>query len=492
MVFASHEKIWNACIDVDIEEVIRLLQVYPSVLKDENFKQQLIDKITELEENSPMADMPFDSIGFKYNDLKVLLKGKIPLKRDLKSRDTLYAYLPHNTSAEKEEYKNQQEVHNQFFRVNRTLKERGYAEKLYREIQEAMKDGHTIVLDGKSARSIIIALTKVLSKNSKGHFPFQLKFRIGNTNLTCQRAVGQTERQKANFWLSVDELPNEFYQYGSSNNDSIGKKLIPITSGKKRENREIQLLELMRRKTVVIESFDKSEFNQHAQIRLSKELGVDEIHNFVGATKIRMEVAHQIHYLNGLNFLIGVIEVTRRLYRDNGQVYAYRDPKARESDAIPMSILQARASALVANGVASLKDLFGESAVYGPTIWKNEGNQWIMAGGSRLHCAQYGVATGKDTIENINVTLDKARKINLETESKIIRPLVGNGPDFFKSIPSFNSLGPSGMTFIEGKNRLKQNLAYQYGGNYESDGEDYSDDEESKNLGNLFSDRNGF
>lgn len=156
--------LWEACTNpsVNIGQVIDIINAQPQLLKDAIFKAQLIARVTELEENSPVAENAFQYTNFQYADVKILLNGKIPLRRDPQSKETLYAYLPHNSSADTEEYRSQKEVSERFFRVNRPLKTGQEAGQLYQEIQQAIHDGHTIVLDGKSTRSIIAALTKII------------------------------------------------------------------------------------------------------------------------------------------------------------------------------------------------------------------------------------------------------------------------------------------------------------------------------------------
>lgn len=479
--------LWDACTNtsVNIGQVIAIINAQPQLLKDAIFKAQLIAKVAELEENSPVAENAFQYTNFQYTDVKMLLNGKIPLRRELQSKETLYAYLPHNSSADTEEYHSQKEVSERFFRVNRPLKAGQAAEQLYQEIKLAIQDGHTIILDGRSTRSIISALTKIIAENSQGAFPAQLKFRIGNTNMKCDRAeVAQRTRQKANLWLSIDELPGEHYSYGSYK-DAVGSTLNALAATPEKERR---LSELMTHKTRSIQSFNENEFNQYAQIRLVGEQGVDNIRNAVDSQKRKADIANHIHYLNGLNFLRTITEVTRRLYRENDHVHHYQDQKARRSDAVPVAVFQARTATLLANNTISQKDVFGESAIYGKTTWEKRYGKSVITGGSGLHRAKYGVATGSGTIEHIDVVEQKAKNVNDVTEAAIVRPSIGHAQGFFKPAPIFETLAlhhPE-QKHKAGKNYLRKELGNEFGGDYESDDENYSDDEGVEQINNLF------
>ncbi len=513
MIFASnqHQQLWEACTDtfVNTGRVINIINTQPQLLKDHVFRRQLIEKVSELEENSPLAEN-----AFQYTNIKVLLHGKVPLRKDIQSKDTIYAYLPHNSSADIEEKRNQEQVSERFFRVNKALRHGQPALQLYHLIRHSMQNGGFITLDGYSMRSVVTALVKIISENN-GMPNHDLHFKIGPTDLICKRAdkeQGQQNacvRQKANFWLSISQLPDESFTYGIhkinkwEKTDRVGVRLGNIApTAEKQRNLSMH----MSQKTRVIASFTENDFNLHTQILRAGEDGLNAIRNPQAAQRNRKIVEENIHYLNGLNFLRSVTEVVRRLYRNptNGQVYFYQDGKARRSDALPIAVHQARSSLLLSNGHISQMDVFGESsAVYGQTTvtttysTSRYGNRYpknTPTGGAGLHRAQYGIATGVSTIENVDAMEDKANRINAEIETNVIRPSIGNGAGFFKVAPVFdglNVLNGQEKRQKAGKNHLRVELGQEFGGDYESDGDNYSDDEDVNGLNDLFENRFG-
>ena len=88
------------------------------------------------------------------------------------------------------------------------------------------------------------------------------------------------------------------------------------------------------------------------------------------------------------------MELIVRFYRaDLGIIGSYNDLNARRSNELPIVITQARSLILLLNDKTSLKDFIGESDCYADN--KNE------------HRVKFGVLTGRCTIDNIDVVLEK-------------------------------------------------------------------------------------
>lgn len=221
----------------------------------------------------------------------------------------------------------------------------------------------------------------------------------------------------------------------------------------------------MMEKTKIISSFLPTDFNIYGQAALHNEPTFSSEQHILGQVK-REKIDAHIHYLNGLNFLRSIVEVCRRLYRDeNGQIYDYEDPKAKQSDKIPIAIFQVRSSTLLQKGLIELNDVFGESTCYGNTIWTNG----RPTAGSGLHRAQYGVATGKDTIKHVDKTQAKGVEINKRIEDNT-RALINNSEIFSCPVDLKTLIGIKASN-----NTLREELGREYGGDSESEGSDYSD-----------------
>lgn len=288
----------------------------------------------------------------------------------------------------------EQQVNEQFFRVNKPLLPNHRASYLYGLMEYKVRTGNeeAIILDGYSTRAVILALVKIIAEC--GLFP-TLRFQIGNTHIMCQTAPPSArQRQKANVIMHVLELRNEYFSYGywehqkgDTTKYGVGRYLdFIVGTDEYRQIRTMRLMELMKEKSRNIASFTIPEFDNSGLIRTP-----DPIPTFPTEDIIR-----KIHYLNGLNFLRTVVEITRRLYRENGAVYQYakENPdrqvwlaKGTISDEIPVAILQARACKLLEEGFIDLNEVFGNTP-------------------------QYGVVTCPNTIERIYELQEKARRIN--------------------------------------------------------------------------------
>eukprot|EP01036_Dinobryon_divergens_P029527 gene29527-38636_t len=463
------------------------------------FKNQLISKVTTLENKKSYPHK-------HYYDLKSYLTGKISLKSAFppNSKDTIYAYLSHNLpSADEDEYNNQKEAHERFFRVGmqRDFRVGQPAEDLFRKISKR-KEGDVFELDGISARSVVIALAKVVSKN--GCFPYKLKFKIGETVLICKGADEKRRKsQMANFWLTVDQLRGEYFAYyndeegigvsedSNSSNSSkcVGNKLNAMIWNRRAE-REIQLARLLTSKTAKFESFHEHEFNQFTRIGLEGEPRVDNLQKESLRKERKEQIAKNIHYLNGLNFLSTVTEVTRRLYRnaDTGEMYEYEDPRARCGDAVPVGVFQARSRRLLSTGIISISDVYGGgvSGVGGgggggrPSEVDDSTDAYSYHRGG-----QYGIAAGRGTgINDVDEMEGKAKIINAKFESDLLFPAINRGLFQPAAVLDFLTFSRENMRCAAGKNLTRMELGELYGGDCESDGEDYSDCEQILNNDN--------
>ena len=455
----AQQGVWDVCtqVGVNFDEVMDMLLNQPQLLGNIDFKNKLIARVAELE-----GESPFSELQSQYANLQVLLKGKIPLRRNAESKETIYAYLPHNSSAAHEERLNQEKVSERFFRTKNPLKNGFSADILHTEITQAIHNKQPIALDGRSARAVILALTKIISTRHDGSFPVQLAFTIGDTRIICKAAeLSGRKRQKANLWMSVEDLPKERYSYGSFSG-AVDNKLTSIAPLPARQE---QLAKLMTAKTGFINSFQENDFNQYAKIKLLGEDTCESIRNPRDKQVRRKEIIEHIHYLNGLNFLRTITEVIRRLYRNNGEIHHYQDVLGRRSDAIPVAIFQARAANLLLNSHVTQRDVFGESVSYGKSVWGTHYGNAVIVSGSGLHRAKYGVVTGSGTIENMAIVEGKIANVNSKVAELVIRPLIG-GLGFFMPALAFSNLdlaNPS-LQYKAGKNYMRQEVGNEFGG----------------------------
>lgn len=484
---AATASVTNHHDDDDVAKgIITALNSTPALLDEDsaNFKHRLIDKVSSLVESNKTHPIAY------FEHLTSFLNGKISLRSTVDAKAVLYVYLPHNRfSIDEDEYNDQKQAHERFFRVGkREIRTGQPADDLYRRIIKR-KEGDVFELDGLSARSVVIALAKVISKH--GCFPTKLKFKIGDSVLTCKGADEKRRKhQIANFWLSVDQLRGEhyaYYYYDSSNEEggskSVGNKLSAMIWNKRAE-RESQLARLLTLKSVKIESFYEHEFNQFTRIALDGEPRVDSVQKESLRKERRELISKHIHYLNGLNFLSTIAEVTRRLYRNSetGEMYDYGDARARRSDAVPVGVFQARSRRLLSQGNISINDVFGcgsgggrastGSSGGGPTELDDSNDAFIYHTGG-----QYRIAASRGTVDNADEIEFKAKTINTKVESDLLFPSINKR--LFQPAAVFDvlSLTPENMRCAAGKNLTRAELGEIFGGDCESEGEDYSDRE---------------
>lgn len=441
----------------------------PNSFKDLSFISNHKKDIVKIEQEAESAEVKF------------LLDGKIPLKSRFNEKDVIYVYLAHNTRSEEDEYRNQKFVSERFFRTRISLVPGKPAELLYQKIHQSIKNFHPVALDENSARSVISALVKIISDNDG--FPKELRFTIGDTCIICEGAKEEAKKtQKGNFVISVT---NEYFKYGSENNSEVGKRLNYIAPYPEHEKK---LAELMTQKTKTINSFNVNEFTHSGQIKLPID---NELGEFTEDQMLCIQ--KNIHYLNGLNFLRSICEVVRRLYRVNDEISQYKNLKlkaqrtnAQNSDGVPIALFQARTAALLMKGTILQNDVFGSSDCYGETKESETRDRKVYnSSGKGYHRAKFGIATGMSTIKNLSVMLEKAKFINEMTETNVIKPCVFDKHSIYTLPPNkFSEIVVSETVSIAwkaGKNRLRQELVNEFGGDEETDS-DYSNVAEEEDL----------
>ncbi len=327
----------------------------------------------------------------------------------------IYAYpAPDSQSKQliqEKEFKKQKQVTERFFWVRRDLQNGNSSTKLYGEINGGMVGNWPVDLDGYSARSAVIAVSKILRDNML--FP-TVTFKIGETKLECSPAVEASRaRQVGNFVVNIIQL-NSAPPYRAE----IMNYLTPLVSNPQSIKRNKKLAFLFRRKGNKIASFEENEFNQRGQVKLADEDSYDsnkeQANQKNGQRPVKNKIKEAIHVLNFLNFMHTIGEVVRRLYRDvNGDLFDYeskehkekyfKNPKtgtsyygpvlqqrstqlklAKPSDEFPVASFHARAFLLMSKGRNgfTMNDIYGTAA-------------------GTVNAPKHGVVAAKETIEDI-------------------------------------------------------------------------------------------
>jgi hypothetical protein len=411
----------------------------------------ILIEITKFEEKSRLEEQAISAIN----------KTSI---RDLK----LY---PFNNSSEAQQAENsfQTDVNDRFFRRNKfrkQLKKNGKAAFLAQEIDKIFKltssnniqDNslldikfnpqlkklefgsdqikvaqfylkNTIDLDGYSARSIILALTTILNTC---HCIPTLAFKIGNNNILC--ISNPTRNQKGNVNIqavnpdgTVKVIPSVYGDGNGKPQYSIAENLRQITT----KNPGNNILESMKSKIRKVSSFSQGSINNN-----------------------------DAFFLDQLSFLHSIIEVARRGYEQNQNGLS-------NLDKLPMGTSQARTLQLLIDGQITIDEAYGldtqntQQQFYSPvkTI-SGYGGKKISP--KQKYKSPYGAATGQDLESEHKEVQTKIERINAKYNTR------------------YSTNSSSVLSFIEGRNLMRQNLGEQYGSDGESSGEDYSDDDLNK------------
>ena len=366
---------------------------------------------------------------------------------------SMYGF-PDKKQAQQKEVRWQKQTVAKFFKIGKSLQEGRQSYKIYQHIvtQIEAKDKKALDLNGCCRRSLIIALSKVLTKY-KG-MP-NLNFKLGTTVIKFIPAdENGTRRQIGNFKM---EIPNCYdIAYGDGCIKRLSYLLEPQwdTSSYNKDERKKVLLNLLKAKLQQIKPFSYMDLNKYGNIRIFNE----EISNSYDE-----KTQKNVHFLNGLLFLVTTVEVLVRLYRtQDGKIFPYSDEKGIESDSFPIAIAQARSLDLLLTGKILFIDFFGQS--------KSNPNY-----NSEQHRAYCGVATGKGTIDNIKMMVNKLLLVN-NLHNTVISNL-----QFWQDLKKDYLKSNKDGYLLEGRSRMYFDLKECYGSGSESDTEssDYSssDDE---------------
>lgn len=341
----------------------------------------------------------------------------------------------------RKEYDWQKAVVKKFFKIGHPLKAGKSSSyifnQLIKQIQAPVKEKKYLFIDRQRPRSLLIALAKILSENS---FLPTLHFQFGHTFISLLE-VDESRRsnQRGNCKMVIAGRPYDL-AYGKGADDQIQFMCKGHwEDGRQAWRRERKLVDLLSYKIPSFQPFSNLDFNQYNNVRLDGE-----------NPKYDKDTIDRVHFLNGLIFLITIVEVIARLYRDeNGNLFSYKKESALISDDIPIALAQARSLLLLFNRKIKLNDLIGESKDY-----KEK---------APIHRAKYGIATGKQTIiDNSQIMLSKLEAINQKYHSML-----------------FNKEMPAGKT-ITGRRSMYADLVKIYGNGAESDDEYSSEDDELK------------
>lgn len=377
------------------------------------------------------------------------------LKKDGERLD-VYAYPTSlEEKAQTKELKKQRMVAEQFFRVKEKLDESKKSAELYHEIKRSIDDekhGTRIViktslaelnlplitLNNYSARAAVIAISKLLQTYEK--FP-DVCFKLGETQLLCR--ANPSLHQIGNLYVEIIGLPNED-TYG----DTMIEHLEPLLGKNKKTERERQLAQLLREKSKRLHGFELTDFNSSGRIKLEGE------EEYKPDDDIK-ELQNAIHVLNFLNFMHVIGEVTRRLYRDEkGGLYSYKDAKGTKSDKFPVAPFHARVIELMSLGRIKANDVFG-----------NSGEEFEER-------PKYGVVAAKKLTDDFTTkVINKANSIN-----KLMS-------DYHKEKYAKNYSARNPNDYLQTRaSLLRTELGNQFGGDSESDGEDYSSGSDTEYL----------
>ena len=404
-------------------------------------------------------------------------KGKITKKTDSRDSDpnkpvSLYGF-PVKAEALAKEAEWEKATIFKFFKLKKSLKEGKSSYKLYNQINAQINgDEKRVRLDNICRRSLIIALSKILT--AKQEMP-AIYFQIGGNSYTKATViqfepsdVSSKKRQRGNFKMKIlnKEYPWDI-AYGENCINSIEgilKLKKPYLKGREQQNdysrRKEKLLKLIEERLPTIRSFTKMDFNKYGLIKITNDTtdGIDSDQS--------KNIMKKIHFMNGLIFLITIVEVMVRLYRNvNGEVFNYDDDNAKKSDEFPVALAQARSLFLLLNGKITFNDFLGLS--------EQDGYD------ADTHRAFYGAVTGRGTIDNIVIMINKLTTIN-EEYNTTFQEKISFWHDLKKPYLDSN---PNGL-LISGKSAMYFELKDCYGSGEESTTEDsnYSDSDDLEEV----------
>ncbi len=311
-----------------------------------------------------------------------------------------------------------------------------------------------MAIDGYLSRSIIIALVNKMKTttsalvstaiNSNSNLfvdsrrLFLIKFSLGSTQL--QYEWRPCEWQRGNCTLKVNGASPE--PFGAN----LAKDLEELTNtygnNQKTNQRTKKLGQLLLEKIKQLHTFYHHEFICH-QNKLIIRIHRDSKDKKPVATLTQAQT--MIHKLNGLLILWSIVEPARRLSGHQAANAVQVKKDAINIDHIPVATMQIRALQLLAEGITSIKDIFGHSAKYAEAPYNDAD-----------HRAEYGVSTAKDVVSKFSEVKKKAVKlaeIDLPSASLVTKH------SWFS------------------RNYTKQILIDGYGSGNESSDDDYSDDE---------------
>lgn len=372
---------------------------------------------------------------------------------------SLYGF-PDKAQASVFEYKWQQQVTHRFFRVGMPLSQNKRSFQIYTTIQNHINANPTkpIPVDNLPRRSFIIALTKIMSES--GHMP-ELTFKIGITKIKLTRESSFATRQQGNFSMKlIPELEFDL-AYGKGLEARLKNFTQPKwdRSEKTYDERQKQFLQLIEKNLTQLTPFTADDLNKYQNIRINSDKEAAEPSD--------ERTKYNLHLLNALLFLITTVEVLVRLYRtEDGGLYTYPDlndnqrTRAQCSDNFPVAIAQSRSFSLLLEGEISFADFWGASMRNGLD--------------NDQHRAYYGAVTGRNTIDYINIMMEKLSAIN-----ELYNNMVSNLSGWKAFNDTFNQSNKKG-TIIEGRSRMYFDLKSGYGSGNESDPDtNYSDTEDS-------------
>lgn len=424
-----------------------------------NKQSQVIDKAESNHIKPDQSGSPKVSKLVEETDNKLLklqlndYSGKIVKKLNKKDGRKISMYgFPNKNQAQNKEIMWQKQTVTKFFKLGKPLQEGKQSYKIYQHItaQIEAKDKKTLCLDGCCRRSLIIALSKIITKYKSTP---NLVFQLGETVIKFIPAdENGTRRQIGNFKMEISNCYD--IAYGEGCMTRLNRLLEPRwdQNTSNQSQRKQVFLKLIANKLQKFTPFKYTDLNKYGNIKLlDEETGDSSSKNM-----------QNINFLNGLLFLVTTVEVLVRLYRtQEGHVFPYSDQNAIKSDSFPIAIAQARSLYLLLTGKITFIDFFGQS---------QKANY-----DSEQHRAYYGVATGKRTIDNIQMMLEKLLVINEKHNAFIsnLEPWQDFKNDYLES----NKEG----YLLEGRSQMYFDLKCCYGSGSESDteSENYSsaDDE---------------
>ena len=408
--------------------------------------------------DSKQLDEPkVDEIDEKLKASKIdIYKDKVVKKTGERKSDnrkvSMYGF-PSKEVAKQKEFLWQKQVCDKFFKIGKPLREGTKSHDIHLQVtkQLSAKEKKPLVLDGLCRRSFIIALSKILTEH--GEMP-NLIFKIGTTQISfIPTDDNGKKRQLGNFKMEIENCFD--IAYGNGCITRLKYFLEPswdYDTTNKRRRKEI-LLKLITDRLPIFTPFTYRDLNKYGNIRVFDEETCNPYD-----TKSYEKIKPNLHFLNGLIFLVTIVEVLVRGYRtEKGEVFDYNDPKGIQSDSFPVAMAQARSLSLLLSGKIAFADFLGQSKTT-----------------DEDYRASYGAVTAKGTIDNIQVMLEKLLLIN-ERYNDYHSEL-----EFWRDLKTTYLNSNNAGYLISGKSRMFCDLKADYGSGSESedDSSDYSDSEE--------------